>query len=595
AGPRCRPDERRRARLGPVTMIPGPLAMTESPLLLTAEQLNLLARFATQPRTVLATCLLILAGGAWAVYWVTKQCRHTTRAVESGVATLVGVDTPRHFTARLDGLSRELGAHPLLGADWRRFQGGLIKPHESVPYVRTPVDPRAVFRLDSHVGAHLNLRLAQAVPSYLTGAGIFFTFAGLVAGIHLGGSSLASNNSALVMAALGDLLNGASLAFATSMTGLFASIGVSLYEKSRFAAVSRALDAWHERLRGLVPVVSAERLAAEQLEEQERQTQQLEKFNTELAISVATALDARLGDRLGPIFDRLQVSLDNLAARQAAFSNELLSDVGRQISGAITGAAGEELKAAGEAIRKTSEAMGDTAQAVTVAKESLAKAAGDMVTNLGASFEQGSSRLAQTMDDVLQRMTTGLTAAASGVRDDLVAGAEGLRAAVNGCETVVQRSAELADRFRKAVEDVNDVLGEIAEAHSGLKATTAALVTAADASASAGDAVRQQVEAIAAAATSLEKASGTMATVQSTLEQSWANYEQRFVAIDEVLGNTVTELTKGADAYTQQVMELHRALDRELSKAMSDIAGAVGDLHESVEDLQDALATGPKA
>src|SRR5690606_34197233 len=99
---------------------------------------------------------------------------------------------------------------------------------------------------------------------------------------------------------------------------------------------------WNRRLRELVPVVSAERINAEQLLEQEKQTAQLQLFNTDLAVSIATALDARISDRLMPILERLEQGLKQLQERQARVGEQLLRDVGHQISEAMTGAAGKE-------------------------------------------------------------------------------------------------------------------------------------------------------------------------------------------------------------------------------------------------------------
>jgi hypothetical protein len=557
-----------------------------------AAELTALARFVTTPSTVVTICVLILVAAAVAAVWIAWRCREIGEAVAWGRGRLAGVESPQEFTARVDSLNTELGSHGLLGGDWRQFQRGLLPSHSTVPFLRTPVDPHEIFRLDSSLGRHLNLRLANALPSYLTGVGIFFTFAGLVAGIHLGASGLASEALPQVMEALQQLLKGAGLAFATSMTGLFASILVSLYEKARFRVVVRELDDWHERLRNLVPVVSTERLAAEQLVEQERQTVQLEKFNTELAISVASALDARLGERLGPVFDQLQTTLDEVAKHHQALGEEVLKGVGEQISTAITGAAGEELKAAGAAIKQVSETLGSTTEAVTAAKDALGKAAGEIVTKVGKSFQEGSEHLTRELNDALARMTGGLTAAASGVRNELSVGADSLKDAVSGCEAVVRSSEEVVKQFGVAVGNVTSVLGTIDEAHTALRSTSAAVLTAARELARLGDISRRQVEAGAGAAASINEAVEKLMASQKTAEAAWAAYETRFQEIDEALASVTGELTRGASAYTEQVVSLHQALDRDLSKAISDISGAVAALSEAVQELQLTLEQG---
>ncbi|TOQ08322.1 hypothetical protein CGH04_20465, partial [Vibrio parahaemolyticus] len=68
------------------------------------------------------------------------------------------------------------------------------------------------------------MRYFNSVPNKLTGLGILGTFLGLVAGIYLASSGIGSNNIDEAKGALSHLLDGASLAFLTSIAGLITSM-----------------------------------------------------------------------------------------------------------------------------------------------------------------------------------------------------------------------------------------------------------------------------------------------------------------------------------------------------------------------------------
>ena len=76
-------------------------------------------------------------------------------------------------------------------------------------------------------------------------------------------------------------------------------------------------------------------------------TLQLERFNTELAVSIAQALEARLSHTFTPKLNELVSGLDQLRGQQTSFSEDVLRTVTDQVSKAMT----SSLEAVGMRVR----------------------------------------------------------------------------------------------------------------------------------------------------------------------------------------------------------------------------------------------------
>lgn len=108
----------------------------------------------------------------------------------------------------------------------------VVRPFEGQPRrLRNTCDPAIYFCDASVVQPAIHTRFFDAVPTQLVGLGILVTFVGLAAGVGLASGSLASAEPAEIQLALSQLLNGASLAFMTSIFGLGSALGFLLVER----------------------------------------------------------------------------------------------------------------------------------------------------------------------------------------------------------------------------------------------------------------------------------------------------------------------------------------------------------------------------
>ncbi len=274
--------------------------------------MSAMAGFVTSPPGITLVCGAIVV---WALlaYWIgfRRRIQPLVSQLKNACGALEQTDpNEAGFAAGFHDFDNMISGNPLLGDAWREFKETLLfpEPGEAV-VIRNVQTPAHYFRRDVLLGHKLNLRLYNAIPNLLTGAGILGTFIGLVAGIYLASGNLASDDIALAKAAMQDLLHGASLAFITSIVGLFSSIIFSLREKHWVHRFDEGLGCWVARIERRLQRVTPEGLARDQLQQTRQQTDVLQGFTERLAFQIAEAFDQKLQEHVStsvaPVLERL--------------------------------------------------------------------------------------------------------------------------------------------------------------------------------------------------------------------------------------------------------------------------------------------------
>ena len=135
------------------------------------------------------------------------------RALDHAIRVVSEVDGQAQFKQRFPAIFKQLAENPMLGPVWRAFAPTLTEAPShaaSMGYTRRPKD---VFDETLMAAAGINLRFFGAIPNFLVGAGLLFSFLGLVAALHFASAGVASDNVAQAQRALADLLAAATFKF----------------------------------------------------------------------------------------------------------------------------------------------------------------------------------------------------------------------------------------------------------------------------------------------------------------------------------------------------------------------------------------------
>lgn len=465
--------------------------------------------------------IVLLALIAWLNF--IRQLHPITRDLRDALRSVARV--PRDevaFAGEFEAIKEELARNKTLNHPWSEFQDVLIVDSWSErSRIRNGEAPADYFYRSSITPGRINLRFYNTVPNILTGLGILGTFIGLVAGIYLAGKGLGSGDADEMQRALQQLLSGASLAFVTSIAGLFCSMVFNLYVKRRMhrldAAIQRFVDALDARLER----VTIESIATEQLEQSKQQTRTLEAFSSELAFQIADEIGKKVNTDLGPVFEKLVESVEGMRNQRRDDASEMIQQTVNQFQESLTGAAGEQLSALGE----TLETMNDT--------------------------------LSSTIEGVKQAM---------------------------------QLAAETADRNREIVERNNEALEAMRAAGAKFGELVEPIAQSASAIDSSATALGGTVESVSAIESNIKESIERSEGIHLQLKHSWDQYESRFASVDESLAAVFGELQSGLSEYTSTVREFVEGLDGHTASITQSLAGAVSEMNETLEDLQEHLS-----
>jgi len=267
------------------------------------------------------------------------------------------------FAESFEVVRPALESNPLLGHAWKEFCETLILPtDQAAPRIKNTRRPEEYFNNSVLVDAGLNLRLYEAIPNYFVGIGLLLTFVGLVAAISFASEGVVAPDITIAKEALRKLLGAATFKFLTSIAGLIASIWFSYTKKRYIQGFDRLLHRFCRLLEERMDYVSQEKLASEQLEEQKRQTTQLEKFNTDLAVSIAQDFDSSLKNRLTEALEPLAAAMQGLSGNLGTMNQAAIAKMIAEFTKHLETSVSQEIKEVVEglgAVRKTFDGMLD--------------------------------------------------------------------------------------------------------------------------------------------------------------------------------------------------------------------------------------------
>ena len=272
---------------------------------------------------VLSALIIIVALLLWVDF--RRRVAALRRALDHAIRVVSEVDGQAQFKQRFPTIFKQLAENPMLGPAWRAFAPTLTEAPSrtaSMGYTRRPKD---VFDETLMASAGINLRFFGAIPNFLVGAGLLFSFLGLVAALHFASAGVASDNVAQAQRALADLLAAATFKFATSIAGLGASLIFSWREKAQLFRLQWRVQHFCSLLEARMTPVTTESLLSVQLEEMRGLRNQLQRLSKSVLIRVPEAVEDELRDNLRRSMRPLEAAIGEAAAGLADWRRELPS------------------------------------------------------------------------------------------------------------------------------------------------------------------------------------------------------------------------------------------------------------------------------
>lgn len=538
----------------------------------------------------------------------------------------------QQFTAQYKSIDAYLRKRPALEHPWREFTEQLLIPqHEDdarkdvskegelendatkksnarTKVIKNTQEASAYFNESSIVRPWIDVRFYSSIPNHLTGLGILGTFLGLAAGVAISSVTLSKGitQPPEMNKALTSLLQGASLAFVTSIAGLFTSFVFLLAERVTFARLQKWIDEFVVALDERLQLVTVEAVQAQELEELKKHTAELKMFNSDLAVAIGGALDSALEKRLAPTLDKMLATLESAQANQSATNEELLDKAIKDLGTAVTGAAGKELANLGETLQALDGRLQASSTALRTQEEAFAESASRISRSLQEGLTEGISQVRAQLDDSLQSIVGAVHQATQSLSEEMTqSGARAsasvedalgrINTAMESLGGVVTTADALRQRLDQSIVELHGLGETMASSHQEWGAMIPTIRAASESFRESGETIAHAGQDISATTKATQDQVAELREAQEDIRQSWEDYSSRFTQVDQSLERVFIQINEGLEAYTTQVRNFSLELDREMSKSITALAGVVSELQEVLDEFPRPGETVPDA
>lgn len=521
--------------------------------------------------------------------------------LEPVLSHLKKFETAEEFPEYFYEFQDTINQSPLLKNAWREFTEVLINPSEH-PFIDRNVivntkRPQHFFSESSIVKSRINMQLVHAVANKLTGLGLLGTFIGLVAGIYLASSGIASNSIEEAKQALSYLLHGASTAFWTSIVGLAGSMVFSSVEKRWSFSRRKIFDELNELLEARLEFLSAERLNNMILEESRKQSNSLSSFATDLAINLGQVMSEQVSEPIGDILVKINMSLDTLNENQSKAADETIERLIKEFSNSISGAAGKEMQAFASTIQDLSKELRDQMGAMNDNYHSMQENTKNTINELSNAFSEGANQIKQEISTGVAEMVAGVTTSVQDMttmlKDATAESAENMRTIATQFDESISKLrdsateiAEITENNKTFANEITQLLSSLGEVHSEIQSVVEPIVETVKSLATSSENLGHGITLLANTSEQTTNAVTQFNEVQQEIAISWRNYEQRFNDVDTALGRTLESLQQGYISFADSTTEYLQGMNYNAAQIVEKLSGAVLELRESLENLE---------
>ena len=479
------------------------------------------------------------------------------------------------------------------GQLWREFDESLVHvPHRDRLF--NTLDAAHFFNTHTISSGLTESRLLAAVPGFLTAIGVIGTFAGLQMGLaNLSGSIGSSPEIEELKTGIFGMIGGASIAFMTSVWGVFTSVLFNFCEKMLERNIRASIAAFQNQVDYLYPRITAEqslsnieefsRQSTEKLAElDEKIGHRLQEAMREASNTIRQGMEESLTSILGPAIEKLV----NNAHSGSEKALEQLMD--RYLEG--IGSAGSTQK----------QMMEDAARDVQQATNSMAQGMNGFITRLDAQMKEMAEQNASTMTEVqttlLQQMNEqqDREVARQSVLNNQIKSFQGAQEQLAGglgemMATQKAQHLELNEDLGKLVSR----FGELSSAHAQataamqgsaqeMKSTSVQMTLMSSNIKEASERLSENVAASVKVLDDLSLRSGSTAETYSALIQQMEAVTGRIDATAGAMNEAATKADRGMTVVGDHFDQLGRALKAHVEQLESQVAQLLSEYAERV-------------
>lgn len=550
--------------------------------------------------------------GVVAVVYFFRDRTSLQKRLSSALQCLKGKN-PDTVRDSYNDIKREMES--ILGNLWLAYDRSLVRSRDNSGQIsiHSTAEARWFFNENTIIIPRLSIGFYNALPGVFTGWGILGTFVGLTLG--LAQLNIGSDTVEGLRQGIEGMLSGMSLAFSSSLWGILISLIFLIITRLCLRKVYDMVGELQQAVDEAFPILTSEQLLENCLWEAREQSKELKRFNEDLAISIATALDEKLSLRLDPTFDKLLGAIEQLTQVGS-------SELGQVISSQM----GAEIKNLSEILDAVGNNLRSISDYITASQEKLTESVQNILEQFSSKISDALSRVNQQQDTLVNQIKNSIGDFADKTKAIMDYLQRSLKEQVSQtAESMEGMSAKLSEQVGDIVDRMKALVGDYRREREELdnqwqKIGEMMRVVQENMSAFAGNAevIRQatnqllmaikqwdekQTEFGAMVEKSQQQLHGyieytkeildVINTSNSRLQLAWQAYEKRFDTLRDDLEKVFEELSKGLVEYTQLtgtgVETFLQQMDKYMNSITGYLSGAIENLRESVSELSEAV------
>ena len=365
------------------------------------------------------------------------------------------------FSASYPFFEEKMRDLPLMFRAWTEFCETLVVPKrdQSQPVFKNTIRPHEFFNL-RHL--HIGLSDKKHWPNLAVGIGLFLTFLGLISAL---GEALTAINvkdvdSDQIQESLSGLLGATSAKFYASMSALFVSLILTIALRINEVKIEKALDQLNDKIERGVQFVTQEGIAQDTVNLMEQQLEQLQSFNTHLAIDIGNAVKNSLEQAFQPIVD----NMNGLTANVGEGTTLALTQAADMMVEKIQGATLDSLNNIAETLTNLDGSLSHLTLQLTETLDGFKTGFDSILANMRNEVTGTTSLITSDISEVLRALEGSLTqttASITNVMTDVAATLSAFKTVSR--ESTEQISNEFEESTAQTSEKLNKVLSELAD------------------------------------------------------------------------------------------------------------------------------------
>ena len=497
------------------------------------------------------------------------------------------------YSMLLDGVSQDQLAkrqrditqkaleHKLFGKLWKEFDETLVLSPDGNNLFNT-LDAAHFFNTSTLARGLTENRLLAAVPGFLTAIGVIGTFAGLQMGL----ASLELSQSAgvdVLRQGIGNMISGASIAFLTSVWGVFTSLTFNFIEKILERWVRNRIDNLQNRIDYLYPRINAEQSLVNIAD--------LNRSSNETLQGLAEKIGDRLQEALVQTTDNIRTGLeDSLNQIMAPAIQSLVSNAQTGSQQALESLLNKFLEGVGSAGNSQRELMEAASSDVRGAVSDLGQQMTAFLSRMDEQSRQA-DLAARERQELLEQQLQSVGAEHQDRQKELSATFQIMFEGLVGHLREQQNTADLREKSR--TEQLEEQLKALSVRNNEVVATIGQNVTNQLEAQQTRDEGRQKVfsESINALeevqGSLIDRVEGLVSSHQQAFDfmhQKFTSLQSQFEALSVANGNAGKEVSKAAEGM-QSVTNNLGILSANIKQAAEKLAEDVTQAAQSTVSL----------